>query len=294
MVDNTDPFTGVAPFLRVAETLSFRRAAESLGVTPAAVSRTIRRLEERVGTRLLERTTRSVRLTSEGAQFASRCREALAQMRIAESELSIARGVPQGTLTISSSQILAPLLTPALSRFLLRHPTVRADVRFSDRVVRFADEDVDVALRVGSVEDQDVVAHVLLRPRWMLVASPAYLARKGTPRTPEDLAGHACVRFIPPRARPRPWVLDGRAIVVGGPLDVDRGDVLVTAALSDAGIARVLDFMVGAEVRDRRLVEVLPEADGGRSAVSAVHATSRRSVPRVRAFLAFLRDELGR
>ncbi|MBX3207406.1 MAG: LysR family transcriptional regulator [Labilithrix sp.] len=294
MVDNIDPFTGIVPFLRVAETLSFRRSAESLGVTPAAVSRTIQRLEERVGARLLERTTRSVRLTSEGAQFALRCREAHAQMRIAEGELSVARGVPQGTLSVSSSQILAPLVTPALSRFLVRHPAVRADLRLSDRVVRFAEEDVDVALRVGAVDDPDVVAHALLRPRWVLVASPAYLARRGAPRVPEDLTTHACVRFIPPRARRRPWTLDGRAIAVTGPLDVDRGDVLVTAALSDAGIARVLDFMVSAELRDGRLVEVLPGVDGGGTIVSAVHSASRRSVPRIRAFLALLRDELSR
>ena len=294
MVHNHDPFAGVLTFLRVADTLSFRRAAESLGVTAAAVSRTIRRLEERLAVRLLERTTRTVRLTAEGAQFAARCREAHAQLRIGETELSVARATPQGTLVVSASQILTPVVAPVLCRFLLRHPTLRGDLRFADRVVRFAQEDVDVALRVGDVVDQDVVAHVILRPRWVLVASPAYLARKGAPRSVSDLAAHACVRFTPPRGVHRPWVLDGEDFSPRGPLDVDRGDALVTAALADAGIARVFDFMIASDLHEGRLLAVLPHVDAGASVVSAVHPASRRAVPRVRQFVTFLREELAR
>jgi LysR family transcriptional regulator for bpeEF and oprC len=306
-VDSTDPFAGVLVFLRVAESLSFRRSADALGVTPAAISRTIQRLEDRVGARLLERTTRSVRLTTEGAAFAVRCREAYAQMDIATRELSIARTTISGTLNVSSSQILAPLVAPVLARFATRHPSIRGVLRLSDRIVRFAEEEVDIAIRVGRIDDQDLIAHPLLEPRWVTIASPAYLARRGSPSTPDDLVSgqHACIRFIPPRGKPRAWTfLDPdpskgpgaiRSITVPqGPLDVDRGDMLVTAALADGGIAQVLDFMVARDLREGRLVEVLADVVAGRATVSAVHPSSRRSLPRLRAFIAFLREEIGR
>lgn len=289
-----DPFDGILPFLRVAETLSFRRAAEALGVTPAAVSRTIQRLEERLGVRLLERTTRTVRLTSEGAAYATRCREAYAQMRIGEGELLVTKSAIQGTLITSASPILAPLVAPAIARFVSRHPAVRAELRLSDRVVRFAEEEVDVALRVGKIDDEDLIAHPLLEPRWVTVASPAYLARRGVPRSPDDLEGHACIRFLPPRGKPRPWSFGSTSIHVKGPIDVDRGDMLVSAALADGGIAQVLDFMVVREVREGRLAYVLADFDSGATIVNAVHPVSRRALPRLRAFLTFLREEIVR
>ena len=290
MINNADPVDGVVAFLHVAGTLHFRRSAEALGVTPAAISRTIGRLEERLGARLLERTTRAVRLTAEGAAYAARCREAYAQLRLAEDELSLAQRVPHGTLGVSCSHILAPFFAPILARFLGRYPALRADLRVTDRVVRFAEEEVDVGLRVGGIDDPDLVVHVLARPRWVTVASPAYLARRGVPRTPADLSGHACVRFVPPRGRPRRWTFaDGPDVAVEGPLDVDRGDLLVSAALADLGIARVLEFMVVRELSERRLVEVLPGSV--RVPLSAVHLPSRRATPRVRALIRFLRGE---
>ena len=290
--DPASPFDGIVPFVRVADALSFRAAARDLGVTPAAVSRAVQRLEERLGVRLFERTTRTVRLTPEGERFALRCREALAQVRLGQDELGRTRAAPHGTLAISASPILAPLVVPRLSRFLARHPGLRADLRLTDRVVRFAEEDVDLALRVGPAADDDVVARPVLETRWVTIASPTYLARRGEPRGVEDLARHDTLRFAPPRGRARPWTFARATPALEPLLVVDRGDLLVDAALSDLGVAQVLDFMVSDLVRDGRLVEVLREHAVAGPTVHAVYPQSRRALPRVRAFVAFLEAEL--
>jgi len=299
--DLVDDLARLPTFVRVADTLSFRAAALDLGVTPAAVSRTIQRLEESLGVRLFERSTRSVRLTAEGSRFVLRCREALAQVRIGTSEISESRSAPSGTLVVSASPILARLVVGRLGRFLLRHPGVRVDLRLTDRVVRFADDDVEVALRVGAPSDPSVVAHVVVATRWVTIASPAYVGRRGAPRTTAELADHECLRFVQPRGGTRPWAFrarehagDGAAattLVVTGPLDIDHGDVLVDAALADVGIAQVLDFMVEDHLRDGRLVEMLADSAAPGPTVHAVHP--RRPLPRVRAFVDFLGEELG-
>jgi LysR family transcriptional regulator, regulator for bpeEF and oprC len=283
-------FDGLPAFVAVADSLSFRSAAAALGVTPAAVSRTVQRLEDRLGVRLFERTTRSVRLTAEGALFAGRCREALAQVRIGAAELSESRSAPSGTLVVSASPILGRLVAPRLGRLLLRYPRVRVDLRFTDRVVRFADDEVEVALRVGAPNDSSLVAHVLSRPRWMTVASPAYLARRGAPRAVADLAAHECVRFVPPRGHARAWVFRGGDVAITSRLDVDHGDVLVDAALAGVGIAQVLDFMVQEHVAAGRLVEVLADAAEAGPVLHAVHP--RKPLPRVRALVELLVEEL--
>jgi DNA-binding transcriptional LysR family regulator len=292
--DEAEPFAGVLAFVAVADALGFRAAAAKLGVTAAAVSRSVQRLEDRLGVRLVERTTRTVRLTPEGERYAMRCREAVAQMRLAEAEVQAALRAPQGTLTVSASPILARLVVPRLGRLLLRHPALRVELSFSDRLVRFSEESVDVALRVGDVADESLVARQLLRPDWVTVASPAYLARRPAPRTIDDLAHHECLRFVPPRGRPRAWRFASGAFEPKGPLDVDAGDALVAAALADVGVAQVLDFMVDDDLRAGRLVEVLANERSRGPAVQAVHPSGRRALPRVRAFVAFLAEELAR
>jgi len=297
--DDADAFDGVTTFVTVADALSFRGAASRLRVTPAAVSRTIQRLEERLGVRLFERTTRSVRLTREGAAFAARCREAAAQVRIGRDELHAARRAPQGTLVISASPILGGVVVSATSVLLARYPALRVDLRLTDRLVKFADEDVDVAVRVGAPSDDAVVAHALTPTRWSTVASPAYLARRGTPESVDALAAHDCLRFAPPRGRPRAFSFlsrqeDGAAISFDprGALDVDHGHLLVFGALAGVGIAQVLAFMVAEDVARGRLVELLGPFAAPGPTLFAVHA--RRALPRVRAFVDLLREELPR
>lgn len=291
--DDADAFAGVVPFVAVADTLGFRAAAARLGVTAAAVSRSVQRLEERLGARLVERTTRRVRLTPEGERYAARAREALAQMKLAEGEVIAAQRAPQGTVAVSASPILAPLVVPRLARLFLRHPALRVELSLSDRVVRFAEDRVDVALRVGPAVDESLVAHVLLRPSWVTVASPAYLARRPPPKSVDDLAAHDCLRFAQGRSRPRPWTFATRSFEPEGPLDVDLGDALVDAAIAGVGVAQVLDFMAEGALRDGALVELLAHERAPGPAVQAVHPAGR-TLPRVRALLAFLADELRR
>jgi DNA-binding transcriptional LysR family regulator len=293
-MDNNDPFDGVIPFVRVAEHLNFRRAAESLGLTAAATSRAVQRLEEELGVKLFERTTRTVRLTEEGARFLDHCREAVARMRAGRDEMAEARRVPQGSLAVSASPILARLVVPRLADFLLRYPALRVRLGFTDRLVRLPAEDVDVALRVGAGDDDGVVARPLLTTRWVTVAAPSYLARRGTPRRPEDLTAHACLRFVPPRGGPREWAFGERRVAVDGPLDVDRGDVLLDAATAGLGVCQVLDFMAAEALAAGHLVEVLPDAAGPGPTVFAVYPPSRRALPRVRVFVDFLAEVLGR
>lgn len=290
---NNQAFDGVVPFLAVADTLAFRAAAQRIGVTPAAISRSVQRLEERLGVRLFERTTRRVRLTREGERFAARCREAVAQVRLAEDELGAARKDPHGVLTVSASLVLARLVTPRLARFALRHPAVHTELRFTDRVVRFDEEEaLDVALRIGPVADESLVARTLLRPRWATVASPAYLARRGRPTTVRELEAHACVAFVGPRRRPRPWHFEGETFEPRGPATVDLGEALVDAALGGLGIVQVFDFMVTDLLREGQLVELLADRAASGPTILAVHRAGR-VLPRVRAFVDFLAADLA-
>jgi DNA-binding transcriptional LysR family regulator len=293
-MSNDGLFDGVLPFVRVAEHLSFRRAAEAMGVTAAATSRAVQRLEDDLGVKLFERTTRTVRLTEEGARFLERCREAVAQVRAARDEMTEARRVPQGTLAVSASPILARLLVTRLADFLASYPALRVRLGFTDRFVRMPGDDVDVALRVGPGDDDGVVARPLLTTRWVTVASPAYVARHGAPERPEDLAGHACLRFLPPRGPARDWTYAERRgpLPVQGPLEADLGEVLLDAALAGVGVCQVLDFMAAPALADGRLVELLAGAGVPGPTVFAVYAPSRRALPRVRVFVDFLATSL--
>ena len=293
-----DLFTGVLPFLHVAEERSFRKAAERLGVTVAAVSKAVRRLEEELGARLLERTSRQVALTSEGAAFLERAREAVAQMRAARETVAQAHRAPRGPLTVSLPFILGPVLLPRLARLQARHPQLTLHVRMSDRLSRLVEEQVDVAIRLGGLEDSSLVARRLLHTRWMTLAAPTYLARHGTPENPTDLERHACLKFVDPKGLTREWRFrqtpGGAEAVVRtrAAIDVDHGPALLDLAAAGAGLCQVLDFMSDARMRDGTLVEVLAEHAAEGPQVHALCLPGRQSVPRVRALLQLLVEEL--
>ncbi len=282
-----DPFAGVVPFVHVAEARSFRRAAERLGVTTAAVSKAVAKLEGELGVALLARTSRSVSLTPEGAAYLVRSREALDAIRDAREQVARTRGVAQGPLRVSVSMIIAPVVVRQLARFTQRNPHVTLHLSVSDRVAKLGEEEVDVALRTGELEDSTLVARKLHAPRWVTVASPAYLARRGTPTRPEELAGHDTLLFVTPRGKPRTFAFKSGALETTGPLFVDQGEMLVQAALAGVGVAQVLDFMVDDALREGRLIEVLREHATAGPTIHAVCASRRKNVPRVRAFLEF-------
>ncbi|MEM7152321.1 MAG: LysR family transcriptional regulator [Myxococcota bacterium] len=293
-----DLFDGVVPFVHTAKALSFRAAARELGVTPAAVSKAVKRLEAQLGVELLHRTTRTVTLSDEGTRFLARCQDAMALVQAGRDQASAAARAPRGELRVSLSHVLGHFLVRLLPRFVARHPDLRVELRITDRVAALVDDRIDVALRVGPLRDSTLVARRLLTTRWATVASPAYLARSAAPTTPEELRRHDCLCFRSPRGKLVPWSFSDpttRAITtheITGRVDVDQGPLVVETAIAGMGIAQVFDFMVAADCQRGRLVEVLPEYATSGPDVFAVTLPGRRRSPKVRAFLDFVHEEL--
>ncbi|GMV42667.1 MAG: hypothetical protein AMXMBFR64_43830 [Myxococcales bacterium] len=289
--------SGLEPFVAVAETRSFRGAAARLGVSAAAISKAVQRLEDELGVRLFLRTTRHVSLTPEGEVLHAHAREALDRLAAGLDEVARARGLAEGPLRISLSPVLGRVIVAALPRLLQRHPRLVPDLSMTDRVVSLAEGEVDVAVRIGALPDSSLVAHRLRAPRWVTVASPAYLARRGTPAEPGELASHACLKYAPPRGGTVEWTFRVREqpVEVRTPtaLRVDDGDALVTAALAGLGVAQVFGFMVADALADGRLVEVLAPYAAPGPPLTALMLPGRQDLPRVKAFLEFL-DDLGR
>ncbi len=290
-----DLFSGVVPFVVAAEAGSIRGAAERLGVTPSAVTKAVQRLEQRLGVRLLMRTSRSVRPTDEGETILACYRDAVTRGLAAQDFASSAQRRPQGLLRASASRTLArELIAPALPKLFDRYPGLQLQITFIDRLVRFAKENVDVAVRIGELDDLDAKRWVLASTRWVTVASPAYLARSGAPRTPADLTDHACLRFLAPDGRPRDWTYGDALVRVQGSLLTDDGAALVAAAEAGAGLVQAMDFMVVRAIAEGRLVEVLEPFTTAGPPIQAVAAPGRHRSPRVRAFVAFLQETFER
>lgn len=292
-----DPFAGIVAFVQVAEQRSFRRAAEQLGLSAAALSKAVAKLEDELGVRLFDRTTRRVEPTAEGELFLARCRTALASVREGRELVAEAQKVARGELTVSLPFILGPWLIERLPRFCARYPALRLQLRFSDRLSKLVDEHIDVALRMGALGDSSTIARKLMDTRWVCVAAPGYLARKPAPREPSELAAHDCLAFHGPRgavidwtfrARPRSRELVGHAFAPR--LVVDQGERLVDAALVGLGVAQVLEFMVVDHLREGRLVAVLDEWSCAGPPIHALCKPGQRKVPKVRALLDFLAE----
>ena len=299
MSATNDLFDGILPFVHVAEERSFRRAAARLGVSTAAVSKAIQRLEADVGVALLLRTSRSVAITPEGEAFLVHCRDAVRAVGAARELAKDARQRPRGEVHLTMSPVLATPVVRELPRLTERHPALRFRITISDRLLRVVDEGVDVAVRLGAPEDSGLVGRLLRQPRWVTVAAPRYLARSGTPTTAAELARHACLRFVRPNGKPRGfWFVDpatGSAVAhtVDGPLLVDQGERLLDAAIAGMGICQVLDLMVEEHLRAGRLVEVLGRYGAPGPEIHALYARERGRSPNVRVTVAFLAEVLG-
>lgn len=282
-------------FCMAAEEGSFTAAALAAGVTPAAVSRSISRLEERLATRLFVRTTRSIRMTESGRAYFEQCRQALTQLVEAEREVMGKQLEPTGELRISVPTTYGHYrILPLLPRFRERYPGMKVDIHLSNRNIDFVAEGYDLAIRVRAQPDSTLIARHLEDARLVVVAAPEYLAQIGAPETPDDLERYDCIQFeLPSTSRRIPWLFSeqgkDREILAAGNYCCSD-DVLggVTLAKNGAGLFQTYRFIVEKELEEGSLIEVL-QTFGGRSRPFTLLYPHGRHVPlRLRAFVEFL------
>jgi DNA-binding transcriptional LysR family regulator len=286
-------------FVRTIEQGSFSAAARVLGLTPSGVSKLVARLEDRLGARLLARTTRSLRLTDEGRIYFERCRELLAEIESLETEIGHATATPRGELRISLSHSFGRTrVVPFLPDFTRAFPDVSLRLDFSDRRMDLVGDGIDVAVRLGPIGEEGLVARRVAEHRRVVCAAPAYLARRGVPRLPEDLASHDCLLFEEFERLNR-WPFRGAAgqpimLPVQGPVRSNNGEALYSMLLAGMGIARAADFLVADDIRSGRLVPLLRDfAIDERTDIHIVYPHRKHLTAKVRAFVDFLAPRLA-
>ena len=293
-----DRLKQIESFVAVATKGSLTAAAHAEGVAPAVIGRRIDALEERLGVKLLVRTTRRIALTHEGSAFVEDCQRILADM--ANAEASVSEG---GVKASGHLRITAPAgfgrrhVAPLVPQFIALHPDVSLSLNLSDRVVDIVNEGFDCAVRVGDLPDSNLVSVRLADNRRMCVATPEYLKRAGTPRHPAELSRHRCLTLSSEASQSRGWafVIDGQVTHFrpSGPLDCSDGQVLHDWCVQGLGIAWRSTWEVAAEVGDGRLVAVLEEFAAPPNGVYAVFAQRKHLPLRVRLWIDFLKLSYG-
>ncbi|URI06385.1 LysR substrate-binding domain-containing protein [Aquincola tertiaricarbonis] len=285
-----DRLQAMTVFVAVVDSGGFAAAARKLELSPPVVTRAVAELEDRLGLRLLTRTTRVVRVTDAGARYAADCRRILADIDEAEVAATGTHAAPRGTLTITAPVLFGQLyVTPLLVRYLQAHPQVDAQCLFLDRVVNIVEEGIDVAVRIGELPDSSLQAVRVGRVRRMLVASPEYLAEAGTPQHPRELAtGHRLVSagINSPVADWR-FVEGGRPLVLPLPVRMrtTTNDAAIAAARAHFGIARLLSYQAAPWLREGTLVPVLEAFETPPLPIHVVHLEGRRATQKVRGFI---------
>jgi DNA-binding transcriptional LysR family regulator len=293
-----DRLAAIEAFVRVAECGSFSQAAERLRSSKSVVSRQVGALEAELGARLLHRTTRALTLTEAGRSYFERATRILADLAEANASVGQLQAAPRGRLRVNAPVSFGFLhLAPALPDFLDRYPDVEVEMTVNDRFVDLVDEGFDVAVRISRLDDSSLVARKIAPMRRTVCAAPAYLQKRGTPASPDDLKAHECLcysnvgrseewRFV--RSDGAPWPVE-----VHGRLHVDNGDALRAAALRGFGLAVLPSFLVGRDFQSGALVSVLDPFMPQDSAAYAVYPHARHLSPKVRAFVDFLAERYG-
>jgi LysR family transcriptional regulator, regulator for bpeEF and oprC len=288
-------FSDIVAFVRVVEAHSFVAAAQTLGMSPSAISKAVSRLEERLGARLLNRTTRSLSMTDQGTSFYERCREALSQLDHAESEVTESRGVPRGKLRVDVPISLGRrLIVPALPRFMAQYPELTVQMSMNDRVVDLVQEGLDAAMRVGNLSDSSLIARRVGQLRGVTCASPEFIERVGEPTDPSQLNPEHCIALFKVGSNQiRDWLFRRNGVDTSvrpsAPLSFTDPESAVTAAVSGAGFVRVLDFTVEAQIASGLLRPVLENwNDGAWWPISVVYPQHRQPTAKVRAFIDFV------
>ncbi|MCJ0825274.1 LysR family transcriptional regulator [Luteimonas sp. 50] len=293
-----DRIGDIALFLRVLDLGSISAAARDLDLSVAVASQRLKRLERELGVRLLQRTTRQLHPTPEGLLLAEQGRGLVEDLEALADGLRRSGSGVAGTLRVTMPSTFGRLyVSPLLPEFLDLHPAVRVSVDLSDVRVDLVRSGIDVAIRIGTLDDSRLVARQLASNRHVLCASPAYLARRGTPRSPADLAAHDCLLLVGDQGRQDTWRFHGggeeTAVRVTGRIESNQGELLRDAAVAGLGIARHSYWHVCDDLRAGRLQRVLPGHPLPESGIHAVMPQRRLVPPRVRAFVDFLTGKLG-
>jgi len=294
-VDNPmNTFLSMQVFRRVVEAGSFVQAAERMELSPAMASKHVRHLEDHLGVRLLNRTTRRLSLTEGGRAYYERCAQALNDLEDAEQAIRADRLTPRGTIRVNSLLSFGTRhLAPILSDYTGKYPQVTVELVVSDRVVDLVEDGFDLAIRgaVGELKPSSLVSRLIARAHLVACAAPSYLARHGTPKAPADLRNHNCLTFAHSLSL-REWTFGDDAaqqrIAVSGNLVANSIDVLRAAAVAGGGIAMLGTDVAGDDLAEGRLVPLLPEFARPELGIHAVYPSRRHLSPKVRSFVDFL------
>jgi DNA-binding transcriptional LysR family regulator len=276
---------------------SFTAAADRLGLTPSAVSKAVSRLEDRLGVRLIERTTRRIALTAEGRTFYDASHRILGDISDAEASVMEFSGRPQGVLTVNSSVAFAlSQLAPALPDFVEAYPDIRLDLQIADRRVDIIAENIDIGIRTGPVGDERLVSRRFNDFCRVIVASPAYLAHRGTPTHPDELARHTCINHSAAGMASWPFRIghDVRQVETRSSVLADAAASTFALVLAGVGISRLAGFIVAEAIRDGRLVPLFEDCHVSEPVpLHLVYQPGRQRLPKVRVFLDFVSRRFG-
>lgn len=293
-----DRLTGLTAFVRTADLGSFVAAGRVLGLSPSAVGKAVTRLESQLGVRLFQRSTRSLRLTEEGRAFHERCRHILDDLDDAQETLLMTRETPRGRVRVSAPIVAYHLLLPVLAEFLSLYPEIELDLDFTDRIVDLIEEGVDVAIRSGQLPDSRIMVRALRPFQLLLCASPAYLARQGTPKCPRDLCGdHIGIGFrYPNSGKVQDWPLilpaEEKEVRVRHILTCNNMEALRGAVLRGLGIGCMPDFLAAASLKTGELVPLLVDHLDAPGQFNLIWPSSRHLSPKVRVFVDFISTRL--
>ncbi len=289
----------MAAFVRSVELGGFSAAARELGLTPSALSKLVTRLEDRLGVRLINRTTRKLHLTPEGEAFFERSRRILGDIDDAEADVARFRERPSGLLRLHTGVAFGlHQLAHAVPAFLERYPEIALDITVTDRLADIVEEGADLAIRIGPLADSSLHARLICNLKRVICAAPAYLERHGTPHTPDELAHHNCL-WVSSQPMLKRWPFDTgvglRVIEVSGNVTANNAETVLQLALGGVGITRLADLIVGAPIREGRLVPILGDWHHVEPApLHAVYPHGKHRSPKVAAMVEFLVETFAR
>lgn len=292
-----DKLDAMNVLVKVVATGSFAEAARRLGVTRSAISKAITQLEQALGARLLDRTTRRVVPTEAGLAYYERCLAILAQVDETEAQISRLHEEPRGVLKVNGPMSFGTLyLGSAIADFMARYVDLKVELTLTDRLVDPLEEGVDVTVRIGAMVDSSLIARKISTVRVLLVAAPKYVAAFGAPEQPTDLVSHRCLHYGHSTTVPR-WQITDNGVPMSVPiaacLSSNNGDALREAALKGIGIARLPSFLVGCDIADGKLAVVLPDYPPQDVTIHALYAPNRFLAAKTRVFIDFLVERFG-